>query len=1411
MIEATCAACGTVARIAESDVPVGAKFVTCSSCKSRVPLPQQGATSTPARGVAVKSVSIPTIPKGAPPPVPLKGKSDTVDLADLPAPKRNSALAGAEPSKPSPRSGLASSADLPAPKSAKPPAPAPGALDLDDLMPAPPKKGDAGLTDLPAPKPKASALGDLPAAKGKQASALADLPAPKPKASALADLPAPKPKAGALADLPAPRKGAPPASKTPAVDDDLDLPMPKPGANNDLPAPKGFFDDLPQPAKPSTGAAPTIDLPAPKGFFDDLPQPAKGGGKGGTSTDVAPKGFFDDLPQPQGGPPTQELTPRGGSQEMTPKGAGSQGLASRGPGGQEVTPKGAGTQGLASRGPGGQEVTPKGAGSQGLTPKGGPSTDVAPKGFFDDLPQPAKGGGKAGLFDDLPQPTKGVAAGGGLFDDLPQPSSSDEIALGGSDLELGGPGLDLASGSSGGPDLDLGLPLGESGGFQDLDLGEPVKRAGAVGAIDEASPIKIKTPAKGAAPAKPIPIVVPKDPRQQAADLKLDLADDPHSAAGAPAAAKGGTAAAAAAAKKKAGPTPEEAAQLRAAKKRRTRIVLGAVLGLAALGAGGFFMYQRHEKQKARAEKITAGINASRGALKAEAPTHWNTAVAQAQQVIEIDPSNTTALGLAAEASFAGALDAGVNGPARIAQGRKFLNDGLGAGKITPELERAQALSYVAANQHDKAIPRLQGLAGQYPNDGWLQLYLGWAQLGVGDAEAALKAFDQAVAKTKQTKIPALYGHGRAKLMLADITAARTDFETILQTSKDHVCAQVQLAATLEPSKAAQRDADLKGILERKDVKNKQADPRCITQVYVNLGDVAAANGRLDIARENYRKALASTANDIPSLVGLARVEIRDNKLPVAADLVQKATAASATDAQTQLVTAELQVAQGKLPDAQKTIDLLGARKPPLAKLDQSQMQVVKGKLLLAQGKPEEAIEAYAEGAKLAGELDLTPTMAAVALLTDLQKKATDPAKADAYRKRADELLSAFATRAQEDAQLSTQLGVAYLQAGDAAKAETYLQRAVTMQETDPEAKISLAKALNALGRTEEALKQINNAIALDGKRIDFQLELAQTYQNAKRHDEAIAAYDKLLALPDAAVVVRSSAGRYFAKLAQLQRKPELIDKAAAQSEPILKVEPENAAGLYLKGEGLIKAGKFDDAAPPLIKASDIDPEAQYLDALGRAHEGRIEHDSKFREAARAAYERASKADPKLVHALLGQGHMLVEQGGSNYEQALKVLLAAKELDPNNSEVMYWTARAYYGLRNTDPNKYKAAAADWFEAALHRGQPELPLELRAEGFHYLGELYNDLNKAALVAKNWEVAIQLGEQMEKEKSVTPVWLVETLYLLGDTYYKLGNCRLQKKHWRDYIGRNPGAKDATRVKIVNGQLATSLQGC
>jgi tetratricopeptide (TPR) repeat protein len=613
----------------------------------------------------------------------------------------------------------------------------------------------------------------------------------------------------------------------------------------------------------------------------------------------------------------------------------------------------------------------------------------------------------------------------------------------------------------------------------------------------------------------------------------------------------------------------------------------------------------------------------------------------------------------------------------------------------------------------------------------------------------------------------------------------------------------VQIASTLPPSKTSQREADLKALLETKDVQEKKADPRCVAQAFTQLGDVARTNGRLDIAREDYRKATALIPADVGALVGQARVEMRDNKLEVAADLVQKALAANANSPDAQLAAAELAVMTGKLPDAEKVVADLGARKPPLAKMEQVQLGVVKGKLLLAQGKDDEALDAFADAAKLAGDLDLTPTMLAVTKLAELTSTSPDPAKQQAYRQRADLLLSALAERAQEDAQLSTQLGVAYLQAGDAAKGEMFLRRAVNLRDEDPEAKLQLGKALSALGRTDEAIDQIRNAIKLDPKRVDFQLELALTYQRARRDDEAIKAYDDLLKLADVPQIVRANAGRFFVKKGLLDRKPELIQKGAAQAQPILDAEPDNAAGLYLKGEGLIAQKKYDEAAPALTKATDIDPEAQYLDALGRSLEGRIEGDTKFIEGARVAYERAAKTDPKLAHALLGQGHMLVLQ--RHFEEALKPLLAAKELESNNSEVQNWIGMAYVGMKGDA--KVKATAALWLEAALHKGTPDLPLKMRAEAAYQLSQLYKDLGNTGGQAANLSLATQLGVECEKQLSFTPTWLTESYYDLGDAYYVLRNPAAQARAWREFLERKPAA--SVRTQTANEALATSLQ--
>src|SRR5262249_27276632 len=157
-----------------------------------------------------------------------------------------------------------------------------------------------------------------------------------------------------------------------------------------------------------------------------------------------------------------------------------------------------------------------------------------------------------------------------------------------------------------------------------------------------------------------------------------------------------------------------------------------------------------------------------------------------------------------------------------------------------------------------------------------------------------------------------------------------------------------------------------------------------------------------------------------------------------------------------------------------------------------------------------------------------------------------------------------------EDAQLSKTLGVAYLQAGDPVKAEQFLRRSVEMRANDVETRLELAKALAKLGRTNDAIEQLVAAQALDAARQDIGLELALTYEGAGRDAEATEAYGKLLAGKDVTLQARIHAGKYFARKGDIKR-------AAEQGEAILAADPDNAAGHYLRGEGMIAAKRLDD------------------------------------------------------------------------------------------------------------------------------------------------------------------------------------------------------------------------------------------
>jgi tetratricopeptide (TPR) repeat protein len=925
---------------------------------------------------------------------------------------------------------------------------------------------------------------------------------------------------------------------------------------------------------------------------------------------------------------------------------------------------------------------------------------------------------------------------------------------------------------SAGPELDLDLPAPNPSAAplhpavpDDLGLAEPSKL-----------PIRFDKPKHGAKPVAttPTPVMQPKS-----AELKLELEGEK------PAVERERVAE-----KKQVAKSAEDSAA--AAKKRRI-LLLGGILGLLVLGVGGWFGYQHFiADPKERSERVDELLGTARAALAASDAKHWDRAFAAANGALEVDDTNPEAIGIAAEAAVAGAWESGSNIAGRVKRARELLRRANDAGITGPRIARAQALVAMASGQQPEvAVKKLQQMAAANAKDPVLAMYLAWAQIANNDFQGGIATLALPASDDK-TKLSALYLRGNAYLGLADIAHARADFEAVLGASKDHIGAQVGLASTLPPAQAQERETRLRSITKRKDF--PQADERVRARVWTLLGDIDRQSGRLDGAREDYHEALKIAANDAAAMTGLAATELRDGKLDLAADQINKAVAQNGNDAEALLVSAEVAVAQKRFDDAAKVIDKLSTRDPALPPLQAAHMNIVRGRLAEAQGRDDDAVTAFVAAAKLAGDLDLAPTMLAVTKLNALAKTATGD-NAAKYAKLRTELLASLDQRAEDDPKLKLALGQAYLEAGDPQKAADKLRAAAELMPTDPQAKLQLGRALAQLGQLDESLKMLDAAFDLDKSRFDIEDEIAQTLDNAKRTDDAAKAYAKLLALPDAPVGARVHAGRFYARIGDMK-------KAAEQGELILAKEPDNSAGHYLRGEGLLAAGKLDEARRELQVAVAADPEnAQYLDSQGRAYEASYAAttDGKFLDNAIHVYGLATAKAPTMLNPPAGLGRIYVQR--REFEKAEVPLGNAYHLDEHNAEVLFNLGLVNIRLASGNPQRY-GLAIKWLNLALH----EKPT---AEAYYQLGELYRDpnVNQPAKAIDSLRQATQLGAKLETPNKKLE-WLTMAYYRLGQLLEQRspGGCEA-KEPYVQFLQRQP--PDGTERRAADQWLGENCR--
>ncbi len=1369
------------------------------------------------------------------------------DLADITSPDRKSPLAGIDsPAPKKSRSALAdalAAADQAAKKTARGPAlpklpavpgtpaatkrpepggfidlPAPkgGSDDIIDLpapkaksggitdLPAPKKPG--GITDLPAPKAKSGGITDLPAPKQpggitdlpapKQPGGITDLPAPK-QPGGITDLPAPKKPSARFANLPVPKRPAPKPVIKPPTPTQMGLGNKKIPGVSDLPAPVGPKSrrdaDLPTPVGPAASgdrAKPTgkSDLPAPKGFFDDLPQPHAGAAAGS-----APMGFFDDLPRPAAAKPDEA--------------------------------------------------------AEFFDDLASPGMDVpAPKGFFDDLPQPSAkqtaphGSADTGAddiasldLDDLDlAPPEAEPSGppppaadfvpplnlGGPFSDGDSLELAEPLDLSGSEVSEA-PALDLGDGRPAAAEKDAKIPsldLGDDpdGQIPSLDLGDDPDgkipalelpnddRAGIgtdrFGELDlptseppGASVVSFSSPSS---PAAPKPAGQKFGPSAAFKDDGLEL--DAHAAADAKAALSGTTV------EDSGGPSTEgtpgqevgkgkKAKGKKEAKKltlsRRQAIVMVAIVLVAALGAGGFWFYQRHQAAEQRRQQIQAKLNRALGSMKSDKPLHWKTALELAQEVLQRDSKNDEALGIAAQAEFAQLIDLGSKIEAHKKAGRDLIRRINNASARGLEVDKAEALRQLVEGQPPLAIQALNQLQRKNPKDANVALYLGWAYTANHNHKKAIAAYTAAL-KLAPNRIPAQYGLAQAQLALGNFKQAREGFKKTFDRDKqyeelkghvDHLGALVGYYRVKKVARFTERENLFLEVTKHKDA--DRADPRAVSLAWSLAGDQALRAGRVDEAKQRFDKALELNPDNLNAQVGQARADVAQKRIGDARRRLSDVLKVDPSNLDANLALAEVAVLEHKTDEAQTLVDVILERDPPLDNsADLARALMVQGDILvkgdLETADPDSlnaAIAEYQKAVELVGpDDDVRPTLRLANALAHHRDKAE--------RDRGAALLVPLESTAANDPALATTLGLAWLSAGKADRAEQWFRTALERKPNDVETRFQLGLALYHQERYDEAIAEISKAHEADESREDIGLRLATIYEQQKRDGDAEKIYKQLLELPSPSLMVRARAGRFYA------RKKD-FDQVRAQADAILAEKPKDPTGLFLRGEALAADGDYEHAVRLYQDAAAITAEPQFLDGLGRA----LEKVSALDDAMRA-FRQAAAADPDYLSPRLGIARIRMVR--REFIKGVDALTDAQRLDPDNPWILFELGECY---RETAQVK---TAIDYYRKSIK-------LDNTNDLVYYkLARAYYDLDRTSETAAALTRATQLFEakrrQLEKtQPDYDEDWVTEGYRLLAYAERARGNRRGAIRAFEAYLDRNPEdraeAEEAKRLLI------------
>jgi serine/threonine protein kinase/tetratricopeptide (TPR) repeat protein len=255
-----------------------------------------------------------------------------------------------------------------------------------------------------------------------------------------------------------------------------------------------------------------------------------------------------------------------------------------------------------------------------------------------------------------------------------------------------------------------------------------------------------------------------------------------------------------------------------------------------------------------------------------------------------------------------------------------------------------------------------------------------------------------------------------------------------------------------------------------------------------------------------------------------------------------------------------------------------------------------------------------------------------------------------------------------------------------ATEAATATNKALTLDQQQPDVWISLARIHQGTGRREEALNELNKALSLQPNSDEAHQVMGQVLQSLERLEEAEDHYLK-------AVALRPNYWRHHSLLGGFYYATGRGKDAVAAFTRVTELQPDNARGFNNLGAAYYALGDNANALKFWERAVTITPMPEVLSNIGIIHfvDGRFEE-------ARVSFQQAVTALPNdgLLRGNLGDALARLNRG----EEARQAWLEAVRLDrqvlkvnPNDATTLARIALREAKLREPVPAERDITAA----------------------------------------------------------------------------------------------------------------------